>query len=197
VTRRARLIIAIGLACAVAAAVLLVLRPWASGPVSTLLGGGQPVVEGEGSDVPKGLPMDATAWAFNSASSAVTFVSATLVPVTGRPAGRLLHAGLYLDHSYDVGNHSARWPPKGDDVRPLRGARASHGQAGIEFAMTGPSSPLGYTMAAGVRLTYSWQGSVYSVVAWVGAVACGARLTSARCTQLTNQAEDLAQQQAG
>lgn len=196
---RVRLLLAGGLACAVLAVVLPLafLGGSSDGPLSTLMQGGKPIIDGSGIAVHEGKLMDATAFVYNAAHSQVTFLSTSLIPVRGKPAGKLVHAGVYLNHSYDVGNASAKWPPKGDQVRPLRGAQVGRGQAGILFAMTGPASGHGYTMAAGLKITYRWQGHVYTVDAWSAAVSCGSRLTSARCNDLTNQAQNLAIKQAG
>ncbi len=167
------------------------------GPLSTLSQGGQPIIDGSGVPVRPGQTQNATAFIFNSAHEGVTLLSASLVPVRREPAARLAHTAVYLNHSYDVGNASSSWPPKGDHVRPLRGAVIGHGQTGILFAITGPASGRGYTTAAGVKISYRWHGAVYTVIAWSASVACGDQLSSARCGQLTDRAQSLAIQQAG
>jgi hypothetical protein len=183
---------------AAAAVTLAVLLPRPGpGPVTTLSNGGQPVITGGAHAVRPGQQAAYTAYLFNTAHDGATLVSAALVPVHGQPAGRLTHASVYLNHSYDVGDALSSWPPSGVDVRPLAGAVIGHGQAGILVGFTGPVSGRRYTMAAGVAVTYRWHGRTYTVTAWSAGVACGSRLSSDRCTQLMNQAQDLTIHQAG
>lgn len=199
-TRKARLLLAGGLACAVVALAivlpLVLTSGTGEGPVSTLSDHGQPVIESEGHVVRPGQQGYATAYLLSSARDRVTLLSASLVPVRGRPAGKLTHASVYLNHSYDVGGATSSWPPSGDRVRPLHGAVIGHGQAGILFGFTGPSAGHGYTMAAGVRITYRWHGHLYTITAWSAGVACGGQLSSNRCTKLVDEAQDRAVDQA-
>jgi hypothetical protein len=186
-----------GIVVAVLAVVLPLLLSGGAGPLSTLSQGGQPIIDSAGGPVRPGQTQDATAFIFNSAHEDVTLLHASLVPVQREPAARLAHAGVFLNHSYDVGNATSSWPPPGDHVRPLRGAVIGHGQAGILFAITGPATGRGYTTAAGVKISYRWHGAVYTVIAWSASVACGDQLSSDRCGQLTDRAQSLAIQQAG
>jgi hypothetical protein len=175
---------------------LVLLRP-GPGPVTTLMNGDQPVVTSGGHPVRPNQQAAFTAYLFNTARDGATLVSAALVPVHGQPAGRLTHVSVYLNHSYDVADALSSWPPHGLDVRPLAGSVIGHGQAGILVGFTGPASGRSYTMAAGIAVTYRWQDRTYTVTAWSAGVACGDQLSSDRCTQLTDQVQDLTIQQAG
>jgi hypothetical protein len=197
-TRKSALIA--GSTCVVAALavvlVLVLLSGVRAGPVSALSHLGQPIIDSSSGPVRAGQQYDATAFIFSSAHDRVTLLSASLVLVNREPAARLVHVGVYLNHSYDGGHASSSWPPGGDHVRPLGGAVIGHGQAGILFAFTGPTSGRSYTMAAGVKITYRWRGQVYTVIAWSAAVACGDQLSFARCGQLVNKAQDITVKQA-
>jgi hypothetical protein len=182
-----------GLTCVAIAVVitLLVQRSGSgAGPLSTLSRQGQPVIDSSGTPVRPGQQQDATAFLFNSASDPVTLLSASLVPVPHQSAAKLAHAAVYRNHSYDAGGASS-WPPHDSRIRPLHGTAIGHGRAGILFAITGPVSGHGYTMAAGIKITYRWHGTAYTVTAWSASVGCGDQLSSARCGQLTDQAQTL------
>jgi hypothetical protein len=180
-----------------AIALPLVLLSPEGGPVSTLINRGQPVITSASGATKPDQDYNATAYVVSSAHDKVTLLSASLVPLHGEPAGKLVHAGVYLDHSYDAGQASRFWPPPGDHVRPLRGALIGHGQTGILFAMTGPASGHGYTMSAGVKIIYAWHGQRYSVIAWSASVACGDKLSFNRCGQLFSKAQAVVIKQAG
>jgi hypothetical protein len=199
-SRKAGLLVAGGLACVLVAAVTLVLLPGGSrgaGPVTTLMAGGRPFIETSSGPTRPGQEYNATAFVVSSVHDRVTLLSASLVPVRGEPDARFLHAGVYLTRSYDAGHATDAWPPRGDRVRPLRGARIGHGQTDILYAMTGPGSPYGYTMTAGITVSYRWRNQRYTVTAWSAAVACGDKLSFGRCGQLFSKAQDLVARQAG
>jgi hypothetical protein len=200
-SRRFRLLLAGGLAAVVVAIVATLLASNSAGagpgPLSTLRYHGQPYITASSGPARPGQEYNATAFVTSTARGPVTLISAVLVPLSGQPAGRFRHAGVYLTHSYDAGHATYAWPPRGDHVRPLAGARIGPGQTDILYAMTGPVSGYRYTMAGGIKITYRWQGAVYSVTAWSAAVACGDKLSFGRCGDLGTKAQDLTTRQAG
>jgi len=145
----------------------LLFKPPSHGPLSSLIEGGQPLITDSGGPVQPGEPHIATAYVVNSSDDPATLVSASLVPVTGLPAARLAHVAVDTNHDYNVAGRD--WPP-GVPIEPLPGARLGHGQTGVVFAVTGPRR--GTFSAAGLKLTYRWHGSTYSVIAWSVSVAC-------------------------
>jgi hypothetical protein len=168
----------------------LLFKPPGQGPLSSLSEGGQPLITDSADEVRPGEPHIATGYVVNSSHDAATLVSASLVPVTGLPAARLVHVAVDTNHNYaGTGKH---WPP-GVPIEPLPGAHLGHGQTGVVFAITGPRH--GAFSAAGLKLTYRWHGSTYSVIAWSVSVAC-VQLHDSACQHAldtaTNRTEKLA-----
>jgi hypothetical protein len=191
-TRKRVLAAAAGVIAVVAAVTLTLILLPRNGPVTTLLYAGQPVISGGGHRARPGQQEEITAAIVSHSRDPVTLLSATAVPVRGRPVGRLTHAGVYLNGRHAVGDASFRWPPSGIRVRPLRGARIGYGRTGLLIGFTAPASPVGYTMIAGVRLRYRWHGAIYAVTAWSAGVACGDLLSPRECGWLIDQAQVLA-----
>lgn len=141
------------------------------GPLRPVMvaGGSRPVVVAGGSLVTPGQPAVATAYVDNHSAVPVTLVSASVITVPGFPAGRLRHVAVAVAHNSVQGGHG--WPPSGVALRPLRGARLGRGETGIVLGISGPRAGRDYVVA-GLRITYRYEGKLYSMSAWVATVAC-------------------------
>lgn len=118
-----------------------------------------------------GQSADFGAYVVNNASEPVTLVSASLIPVAGRPAGHLEHLAVAVGHN---GVTFARgWPP-GIPVTKFRGASLRPGQSNIIFGFNARELGLSY-MTAGIRITYRFEGKTSTVTAWSAATACVVR----------------------
>ena len=137
-----------------------------------------------------GQDITATAFVVNSSDDPVTLLSASLVPVPGQRAGKLAHVAV--DTSLSIIGSGRNWPPPGLPIKPLPGARIGHGQANIVFGITG-SGP-GFWSAAGLKITYRWPGSAYSVIAWSVDGAC---IRIHDCDRQGNIAENRTEKLAG
>jgi hypothetical protein len=190
----------LAVAALVAALVLAGCGSSPGAPLSTLMSAGHPSIDSSSHAVRPGKFGYATAFVVNSQHAKVTLVSATLVPLHGQPAGQLAHVAVYLNHDITTGG-AGGWPPSGPnaglDIAPLRGAKIGHGQTDILYAMTAPADPDSYTMAAGIRVTYRWDGTTYKVTAWSALANCGDKISFNRCGALENRALNLTERQAG
>jgi hypothetical protein len=142
-----------------------------SGPLQTLAAGGQPDFGvGWALDGP-GQSADFTAFVFNHTHSPVTLVSARLIPIPGRPGGRLVHEAVALHHDGISG--AGGWPPR-IPMEPFRGARLPYGQSNIVFGLEGARAGRDY-LAAGLRITYRYHGKLYTTPAWAASADCVTR----------------------
>ena len=157
----------------------------AAGPVQTFTVQGQPIINVASIGVSPGQPADATAYVVNHGSQPVTLVSASAVPVPGYRAGELADAGVATTLAA-VGIASG-WPPPAP-VRGLAGAKLPSGESRIVFGIGGPDTGAIYA-AAGIRIRYTYQGEMYSVVAWSGIMACVA--TPSRQIQASTRCHDV------
>lgn len=177
------------------ALILLAVAGWLvfrtpAGPLHSITAGGRPVVDEGGGRARPGQDITATAFVVNSSDDPVTLLSASLVPVPGQRAGKLAHVAV--DTSLSIIGSGRNWPPPGLPIKPLPGARIGHGQANIVFGITG-SGP-GFWSAAGLKITYRWPGSAYSVIAWSVDGAC---IRIHDCDRQGNIAENRTEKLAG
>jgi hypothetical protein len=115
-----------------------------------------------------GQSADFAAFVVNTGSGPVTLMSASLVPIPGHPAGRLVHLGVAVGHNAVA--FARGWPP-GIPVTKFRGASLRPGQSNIIFGFN--ALDLGRTyMAAGIRITYRFDDQIGTVTAWSAATAC-------------------------
>jgi len=144
---------------------------------------------------------DFAAYVVNSGPGPVTLISASLVPIAGHPAGPLVRLALGAHHDGVAAERG--WPP-GIPIIGFKGARLPKGQSNIIFGFKVPD--LGRTyMAAGIRITYRYQGQTYTVTAWSAATACvvsasvfrGGTGALARCKRQSQIAKNATQQLAG
>lgn len=163
----------LALACAIAVAGSLISGcvTVPAGPLQTLTEQGQPVVGAGGVPVAPGQPVDGTALVVNTSRQPVTLVSASVVPVPGYRAGLLVHLGV--DASVDIVTPGINWPP-GVPVTRFSGAKLPAGESRIIFGFTGNQAGRNYA-AAGIRITYTYQGRDLTVTAWSGIMACVTR----------------------
>lgn len=167
------------------------------GPLQTLTLGGQPTVDGASLEVHPGVPAVFTAFVFNPLNTPVTLLSASVVPVTGlRPTGQLVHVAIATTNGMIAAAHG--WPQPQFPIRKLPGARIGHGQSNIIFAIIGRVSRTNYS-AAGLKISYRYEGQTYSVVAWSAAVACVTKVITRRraCPDITDQTQAKVQKMAG
>ncbi len=159
-----------------------------AGPLQTLAEQGQPVVDSAGIPAAPGQPVDGTAFVFNSSHQPVTLVSASIVPVPGYPAGVLAHIGVGT--TLNMVGIGTNWPPA-VPVGRFRGAILSYGESRIIFGFTGYRAGANYG-AAGIRITYTYQGRDFSIIAWSGLMGCVTqplrqRHAAAHCNSLSNR----------
>jgi hypothetical protein len=166
---------------ALAAAAWLGLRPL-PGPVQSLSSGGLPVIDAATSSGRVGQDFTATAFLYNSSPDRIMLISAVLVPVPGQRPPRLSHVAI--DHSVGMVGADQGWPPKGLPLSPLPGARIGHGQTNIVFGVTGRRP--GFWPAAGLKITYLWQGTFRTVIAWSVNAAC---IGTRGCSHLLHEAQ--------
>jgi hypothetical protein len=148
-----------------------------------------------------GQSADVAAFVVNTGSGPVTLISASLVPIPGRPSGRLVHLAVAVGHN---GVAFARdWPP-GIAVTRFRGARLGPGQSNIIFGFRAPDVN-GTYMAAGVTITYRYGNRIGAVTAWSAATACVIRAhvdasvanaSLANCRRLSQVAKNATQRLA-
>ncbi|MGO8958965.1 MAG: hypothetical protein ACLQFR_16575 [Streptosporangiaceae bacterium] len=139
-----------------------------AGPLQSFNVKGQPIVTDASFQVMPGQPVDATTYVINSSRDPVTLVSASVVPVSGFPTATLSH--LAVDTTLHLIGAGRNWPPP-VPVRPFAGAKLSHGESRITFAITGRRTGVSYA-TAGLKITYTYHGQVYSVTAWSAVLAC-------------------------
>lgn len=122
-----------------------------SGPLSTLMDGGQPALAVGGGPVTPGQPQDGEAVVVNSASTPVTITAVSVIPIPGVPAAQLADAGVVT-----TGKRRIWHQPAG---------------TGIVFGITGQVPGRDYAVA-GLRITYTYNGHSYTTSAWAGNEAC-------------------------
>src|SRR5207248_10233974 len=146
-----------------------------AGPLASVAEGGRTLVDAAGTTAvrPGGLAV-VTAYLSGHVSGPVAFLSASLVPVPGFPAGSLAHVALVRNRNAVEGD--TQWPPPPGDgvpIRPFGGALAEpHPQVNIVYAMRVGMVPGRAYVAAGLRIRYLYQGQVYTTTAWLVTVGC-------------------------
>jgi hypothetical protein len=138
------------------------------GPLGNVTQGGQPNFAVSGGTTSPGQSNDATVYLVNSAQDPVTLVSASLIPIKGHPAGRLV---LLKVSAKGQGVSARGWPIPSISARPFRRARLHHGESAIIFGFAGTRAGQDY-MTAGLRVVYRYHGQLYTVLAWSASVAC-------------------------
>src|ERR1022692_3785325 len=140
----------------------------AGGPLRTVTAGAQPGFAVESGLTSPDLSVDATAYVVNSAPDPVTLVSASLIPIPGHQAGRLVLLRFSADGD---GGGGRGWPVPGLSAGPFRGARVRHGESSVIFGFAGTRPGVNY-MTAGLRTVYRYHGRLYTGIAWSAAAAC-------------------------
>jgi hypothetical protein len=170
-SRRAIVISLVCAALAAVAAFLIILRVTEGGPLTTITLGGKPDFSVDGGFFYPGQAADFGIWVIDTARDPVTLVSASLIPISGHPAGRLAFLAVSLQRgSLLVGGHGL--PPIHDyPTRPFRGARLRHGYNTVVFGFAGNRIG-GFDMVAGLRITYRYHGQLYTMSAWSASTAC-------------------------
>jgi hypothetical protein len=151
-------------------AVMLASRDQAStaGPLQSPTAGGQQLVDDGGLPVSPGQSADVTAYVINTARRPVTLVSVSVIAVPGFARADLAHTALAS--TLGVVGIGSGWPPD-VPIKPFAGAVLQHGQTRIVFGITGSRIGDDYA-AAGLRVSYKYQGQTFSVTAWAGVLAC-------------------------
>lgn len=175
-----------------------------AGPLVSVAEGGRTLVDAAGRTAvgPGGLAV-VTAYLSGHVDGPVTFLSASLVPVPGFPAGSLAHVALVTNHNLVEGD--MQWPPPPGDgvpIRPFVGAVAEpHPQVNIVYAMRVGTVPGKAYVAAGLRIRYLYQGQVYTTMAWLVTVGCVVSHPDHQdppwCEKAINQATRVVEKQAG
>lgn len=138
-----------------------------------------------------GQSADFTTFVVNTAKDTVTLVSAQLIPVPGHRSGQLVYLAVGLRHD---GVAAARgWPP-GVPIEGFKGTRLPRGQTSVIFGFRARADGAWY--AAGIKITYKYQGTTYQMGAWSASVACVALLDS-RCHHLMHVARRGTEKLAG
>jgi hypothetical protein len=163
----------VGVGALVAAAVVVYQLPGcgtggSDGPLQNLQSAGGPQFAIAYGLYHPGQSADFAAFVVNTGSGPVTLISASLVPIPGRPAGRLVHLGVAVGHNAVA--FARGWPP-GIPVTPFRGASLRSGQSNIIFGFSARDPGRTY-MAVGITITYSYNGQTSTVTAWSAATAC-------------------------
>jgi hypothetical protein len=104
----------------------------------------------------------------NDSQQPVTLISATVIPVPGYKSGVQDHFGVGASlGSVGIG---INWPPA-VPVKGLQGVSLPHGESRIIFGIAGTQVGAAYA-AAGIRITYRYQGRDYTMTAWAGLMGC-------------------------
>lgn len=146
-----------------------------------------------------GQPAEMTAYLVNSApgQDPVTLVSASLIPISGHPTGRLVGLAVARDHD---GVAAARgWPPRGVPFRAFPGALLPRGQSNIIFGFEGAQAGRDY-MTAGLKIAYRYHGQLYTVLSWSSAVTCvtpDRNASMSACERASEVAKRATEQMAG
>jgi hypothetical protein len=167
----------------------------AADPLQTASSGGQPLLAVASIVVVPGQSADGEAYVTNSARDPVHITGASAVAVTGEPAGRLIHAGVQSTGASIAADRG--WPAV--PTRPLIGAELPHGLTGIVFGISGPAADRDYAVA-GLRLTYTYHGQSYTVIAWAGLAACVAatpRSATPSCQPFQSKVNSIIMKMAG
>jgi hypothetical protein len=168
-------------------AITLVLVRHAVGGAGVLTNGGG--VSYGGTTTPPGLVVDFPLYVENTGSVPVTLESATLVPVPGFPAPRLVHLGVLAEHN-NLLSSALGWPvwkamsPSSGtwQLRSFRGyvvlpwATRQRRHLGpmpdmVEYGILGTRVNTDY-WAAGLRITYLMGGSTYTQTLYQGGADC-------------------------
>jgi hypothetical protein len=161
------------------------------GPLRNVNQDGQPNFSVAWIKVDTGQSADFTTFLVNTAKDPVTLVSAKLIPIPGHPSGQLVYLAVGLHHD---GVAAARgWPP-GVPIGGFKGTRLPHGQTNVIFGFRARANGAWY--AAGIKITYKYQGATYQMDAWSASVACVALLDS-RCHHLMDVARRGTEKLAG
>jgi hypothetical protein len=137
-----------------------------------------------------------TAFVVNDGPGSVTLVSASLIPISGHPAGRLIHLAISRD-----GAAGARgWPPPGTPITPFTGAQIPVGQSNIIFGVEGPVAGRAY-LTAGLNVVYRYWGRLYTTTAWSASTDCVENVFTntedTRCDDLSEIARHATEKLAG
>jgi hypothetical protein len=138
-----------------------------SGPLGTLMAAGKPDFDVDSLGVTPGQAADGMVTVVNSAHTPVTITAVSAINVPGTPAAHLADAGVAGMHGIAA---TRGWPPP-VPVKPAIGATLPYGQTNIIYGITGTVTGRNYA-AAGLQITYSYDGQKYTVVAWGGDMAC-------------------------
>jgi hypothetical protein len=167
----------------------------ATGPLHTAMVGGLPAFGVTWSLAHPGQSDAMTAFIVNDGPGSVTLVSASLIPISGHPVGRLIH--LAISHDGTAGARG--WPP-GVPITPFTGAQIPVGQSNVIFGVEGPVAGRAY-MAAGLNVVYRYRGRLYTTTAWSAATDCAENVVTnteyIRCRDLSEIARHATEKLAG
>jgi hypothetical protein len=142
-----------------------------AGPVQMTMIGGQPAYDFGGGVVSPGQTEDGEADVVNSGHDPVTITAVTVIDLPGWQPGDLLRVAIATTGAGVAGARG--WPPPVPEKAAI-GGTLPHGLNQITYGIAGNRVGQYYAIA-GVKITYRYQGSTYSMLAWTALVACVAK----------------------